>query len=74
VFLTPEYTPMRIVSESGSGPEVIYADYAIVQKAWYPKSMTIKFATDKSDAPHAFEIHFAQVRFDPKLSDRDLHR
>jgi hypothetical protein len=70
VFLTPEYTPMRVVSESAPGIEVIYADYAIVQKAWYPKSMTIKFP----DQPHGFEIHFAQVRFDPKLSDRDLHR
>jgi hypothetical protein len=70
VFLTPEYTPMRVVSESATGVEVIYADYAIVQKAWYPKSMTMKFA----DQPHSFEIHFNQVRFDPKLSDRELHR
>ncbi|HLX46009.1 MAG TPA: hypothetical protein VKR43_21340 [Bryobacteraceae bacterium] len=70
VFLTPEYTPMRVVSESATGVEVLYADYAIVQKAWYPKSMTMKF----TDALHSFEIHFNQVRFDPKLSDRELHR
>lgn len=71
VFLTPEYTPMRVVSESGAGAEIIYADYAIVQKAWYPKSMTIKFP---DQTQHGLEIHFTQVRFDPKLSDRDLHR
>ena len=70
VFLTPEYTPMRVVSESAAGVEVIYADYAIVQKAWYPKSMTIKFP----DQPHGLELHFTQVRFDPKLSPRELHR
>ena len=70
VFLSPEYTPMRAVSESPAGVEVVYSDYAIVQRAWYPKSMTIKFP----DQPHGFEIHLTQVRFDPKLSDRELHR
>jgi hypothetical protein len=67
VFLTPEYTLMRVLSDS---VEVLYADYAVVQKAWYPKSMSLKFA----DPPHGFEIHFSSVRFDPKLSDRELHR
>jgi hypothetical protein len=67
VFLTPEYAPMRVLADS---VEVVYADYAMVQKAWYPKSMTLKFA----DQPHSFEIHFTTVRFDPKLSDRELHR
>jgi hypothetical protein len=71
IFLTPEYTPMRAVSESAAGVEIIYADYAIVQKAWYPKSMTIKFP---DQTQHGLEIHFTQVRFDPKLSDRDMHR
>src|SRR5262249_31725064 len=31
VFLTPEYAPMRVVSESSAGAEIIYADYAMVQ-------------------------------------------
>jgi hypothetical protein len=75
LLLTPEGTPLQVVFEpaatSSLGIQVDYAEYGVIQKAWYPKSMTIKIT---GPTQRGIEMHFQQVRFEPKLSDRDLHR
>ncbi len=55
----------------GSGLQVLFTDYAAIQKANYPKSMTIKYA---DQAQHGLELHFKTVEFGAKLTDKDFHR
>jgi hypothetical protein len=73
--LTPDGTPEKVVYESvsglGSGLEVVYADYAQVGKASYPRTMAIRFA---DQAQHGIRLQFDDVKTAPKLSDREFHR
>ena len=55
----------------GSGLQVLYTDYAVIKKAWYPKSMTIKYT---EQAQHGLELHFSTVDFGVRLTDKDFHR
>ena len=73
--LDRDATPLQIVYESpsglGSGLTVLYADYATIQKAVYPKSMTFKYA---GEAQHGLELRLGTVEFVAKLTDKELHR
>lgn len=73
--LEKDFTLVGVVYEStsglGSGLEVLYSDYDVKQKAWYPKSMTIKY-TDQ--AQHGLELHFSTIEFGPRLTNKDFHR
>ena len=70
-----DYTPRRVVYESesglGSGMEVLYSDYATINRAWYPKSMSIKFSAQQQ---HGLELHFSDVAFLDRLADKEFHR
>jgi len=72
--LAQDGTPITVTYESasglGSGLEVVYSDYARVNKAWYPKSMAIKFS---DQAQHGMEVHFADVQFPASIQDREFH-
>jgi hypothetical protein len=75
ITLLADDTPARVVYESpsglGSGIEVHYADFTAIEKVWYPKSMTIKFA---DQAQHGLELHFSEVSFPAKVADKEFHR
>jgi hypothetical protein len=70
-----DFTPLHVVYESasglGSGLEIVYSDYATIEKSYYPKSMAIKFS---DQAQHGLELHFDSVEFVTKLADKDFHR
>ena len=72
--LAQDGTPITVTYESnsglGSGLEVVYSDYATVNKTWYPKSMAIKFS---DQAQHGMELHFSDVHFPAGIADREFH-
>jgi hypothetical protein len=73
--LDSDATPQRAVYKSPSGPgaghEILYADYAMIDKSFYPRAMTIRF----TDQPHhGLELHLSELEFAPKLSDKEFHR
>jgi hypothetical protein len=73
--LAPDGKPEKVVYESvsglGSGLEVVYADYAQVGKATYPRTMAIRFA---DQGQHGIRLQFDDVKTAPKLSDKEFHR
>jgi Domain of unknown function (DUF4292) len=73
--IAPDGTPEKVVYESasglGSGLEVVYADYAQVGKAAYPRTMAIRFS---DQAQHGIRLQFDDVKTAPKLSDKEFHR
>jgi hypothetical protein len=73
--LDSEFALIHVVYESpsglGSGLEVTYADYTSIQKAWFPKSMIIKFADQQQ---HGLELHFSEVAFVDRIPDKEFHR
>jgi hypothetical protein len=75
ITMSADAMPTRIVYEAasglGSGLEILYADYANIEKVYYPKTMTIKFA---DAAQHGFELHLEDVKFPGKLVDKEFHR
>ncbi|MGH9558720.1 MAG: hypothetical protein ACRD30_05720, partial [Bryobacteraceae bacterium] len=75
VYLSADFTPVRVVYSSpsglGSGLEILYADYGAVGPAYYPKSMTIKYA---DQAQHGLEMHLDFVKIETKLADKEFHR
>jgi hypothetical protein len=74
IFVDPDYTPRRIVYAPAGGlggMEILYSDYATVNQAWYPKSMTIKFSAEQQ---HGLELHFSEVAFVDKLADKEFRR
>ena len=40
-------------------------------KAWYPKSMSIKFFAQQQ---HSLELHFSEVEFLDELAGKEIHR
>jgi hypothetical protein len=75
ITLNPDATLTHVVYESasglGSGLEILYADWGTVDKVYYPKGFTVKF----SDQPqHGLELHLQDVKFPPKLIDKEFHR
>jgi len=74
VTLRPDGTPISVVystaSGLGSGLEVVYSDYATIDKAWYPKTMAIRLG---DQTQHGLELRFTEVRFPNSLADREFH-
>lgn len=74
VYLDPDYTPRRVVYESGSGlgsgMEVVYSDF-IADKEPYYKTMVIKFSAQQQ---HGLELQFRVIEFPDKLADKEFHR
>src|SRR5262249_39120278 len=75
IFLDADYTLRRVVFESatglGSGLEVQYSDFALLDKISYPKTMVIKFSAQQQ---HGLELHFRDAAFPNKIADKEFRR
>jgi len=66
--LLPDGTVISVKSPSGT--QIAYADYALVERIWYPKSMVIQPA---GPSKQAVELHFTEVLFPASIPDREFH-
>jgi hypothetical protein len=64
IVLDRDATQVRVVQAPAVGQasrlEILYADYTGIEKAWYPKSITIRF---DDQLQHGLELQFRQIEF-----------